>query len=95
MSLSRFDIVAHADPQTLVRLLNHFAQLGLRPERVAAVEADEVVTVRIEQRDLDEQQARIIAEKMRGSCLVASVRVRRGQRLLTPFDGTIDALSAQ
>ncbi len=85
MALSRFEVVAHADPQTLVRVLNYFAQLGLQPGRVHAVEADGSVTIRIAQPGLAEQQAHIIAEKMRTSVLVDTVRVHRGRRLLQPL----------
>ena len=83
MPLSRFDIVARADPQVLTRLLNHFAQLGLLPSRVKATEADGLVRMRIEQPDLDEQKARIIAEKIQSSVLVEAIRIYRGRRLLT------------
>lgn len=95
MPRSRFDIVALADPQTLIRLLNPFAQLGLRPSHVKAVESNGLVTVRIELPDLSEQHGRIIAEKMQSSLLVETVRVLRGRHLLTPLSETIDALSAQ
>jgi acetolactate synthase regulatory subunit len=95
MSRSRFDIVARADPQTLIRLLNAFAQRGLRPNRVMATESNGLVTVRIEIPDLSEQQGQIIAEKMRSSFLVETVRVVRGRRLLKPLSETIDALSKQ
>jgi hypothetical protein len=94
MPLSRFEVVACADPQTLIRLLNYFAQVGLLPARVNAVEACGLVTIRIHQHGLSEQQARIIAEKMRGSVLVDAVQVRRGRRLLTPLSETIEELSA-
>ena len=85
MPTCRFDIVARADPQTLPRLLNSFAQIGMMPSRVSAVEADDLLTVRIDQPELGEQQARIIAEKMRCSVLVEAVRVRRGRHALMPF----------
>ena len=77
VSITRFDIVAQSDPQTLMRLLGYFAQLGLVPRRVDAV-IHGSVKVRIEQLELGEQQARVIAEKMRSSVLVETVRVRRG-----------------
>lgn len=94
MSVSRFDIVARADPQTLIRLLSYFAQLGILPGGVRAREAAGLMTVQIEQADLAEQQARIIAEKMRSSVLVETVRVRCGRDLLKSHSGTIDELSA-
>ncbi len=85
MPLTRFDIAARADPQTLVRLLNYFAQLGMLPSRVNAIEAGGSVTIRIEQPELGELQARIIGEKMRNSVLVETVRIRRGRRFLIPL----------
>lgn len=91
----RFDVVARADPQALMRLINCFAQLGLLPRRMRSVEADGLVTIYVEQPGLGEQQARIIAEKMRSSVLVETVRVRRGRRHLKSPSGTIDDLSAQ
>jgi hypothetical protein len=91
---SRFDIIAHADPQTLIRLLNYFAVVGLFPTLVNAVEAGGMVSVRIELADLDEKQARIIAEKMRSSVLAETVSVRCGGHLLLPHHGVIDDLSA-
>ena len=84
MPTCRFDIIARADPQTLPRLLNPFAQIGAMPSRVSAVEASELLTVRIDQPELGEQEARIIAEKMRSSVLVETVRVRRGRHALLP-----------
>ena len=95
MPPSRFDIVASADPQTLVRILNYFAQLGLLPRRVNSAEADGWVTIRIQQPGLSEQQARIIAEKMRSSVFVATVQLHRGRRLLLSHSEMIDDLSAQ
>ena len=95
MSFSRFDIVAHADPQTLIRMLNYFAQLGLSPSRVNALDVGGSVTICIEQPGLDEQQARIIAERMRSSVLVETVRAHRGRHPLLPLSETIDVLSTQ
>ncbi len=95
MPPSRFDIVGHKDPQTLIRLLNYFAALGLAPSQVTAVAADGMMAIAIEQPDLGEKQARIIAEKMRSSVLVESVRLRLGQHLLTPLIETMHELPAQ
>jgi hypothetical protein len=95
MPLSHFDIVARADSQTLIRLLNTFAQLGLRPSHVKAVEEDEVLAIRIDQPDLSEKQARIIAEKMRSFVLVETVRVRCGPHILAPLNGTINDISPE
>lgn len=76
MPVMRFDIVSRSDPQALIRLLNHFAQRDLLPGHVAATEADGRLTIRIDHPDMDEKQARIIAEKMGSSVLVETVCLR-------------------
>ncbi|WP_374414433.1 hypothetical protein [Novosphingobium colocasiae] len=65
----RFDIVTRSDPQALIRLLNHFAQCSLVPSRL---------TVRIDQADVDEKYAALIAERMRNSVLVETVSLQQG-----------------
>lgn len=78
MPVMRFDIVSRSDPQALIRLLNHFAQRDLLPGHVTATEADGRLNIRIDQPDMDEKQARIIAEKMGSSVLVETVRLQPG-----------------
>ncbi|WP_066700235.1 hypothetical protein [Sphingobium amiense] len=74
----RFDIVTRSDPQALIRLLNHFAQCSLVPSAVTASEADGRLTVRIEQPDVEEKYAALIAERMRNSVLVETVSLQQG-----------------
>ena len=76
MPVMRFDIVTRSDPQALIRLLNHFAQRDLLPGHVTATEADGRLNICIDQPDMDEKQARIIAEKMGSSVLVEAVRLQ-------------------
>ena len=76
MSTWYFRIVTRDDPQSLIRMLNFFSQLGLTPRRVSAVESNSLVAIHIEQSGLGEHQAHIIAEKMRSSLLVEDVRIR-------------------
>jgi hypothetical protein len=83
MSPLRFDIVARADSQALIRALNSFAQLDLSPSRVSAVETGGAIKICIEQPDLGGQQAGIIAKKMRSSFLGASVCVSSGDFLIS------------
>ena len=64
------------------------------PSCVDAVEAGGLVTIRIEQPDLSEKQAHIIAEKMRSSVLALSVSLQGGRQTLISLDGTNDDLSA-
>ena len=75
MQAAHFDIRAVAEPQTLPRLISHFAQLGLIPSRVQAEEADGMMNVIIEQADLMHSQANVVAAKMRASVLVEFVTV--------------------
>lgn len=70
---ARFEIVAATDPQTLPRLVNYLAQLGLVPSRVTAVSEAGAMRVTIEQDALPERQARIVAERMQTSVLVEHV----------------------
>lgn len=77
-----FKVVARDDPQSLIRMLNFFSQVGLTPKRVSAVEANSLIAIRIEQPGLGEHQAHIIAEKMRSSFLVEDVCVHHGRRIL-------------
>ncbi|GAA0304256.1 hypothetical protein GCM10009087_12660 [Sphingomonas oligophenolica] len=80
---ARFSVRARADAQTLSRLVNYFAQMDLTPSRVRAEEAHGMLRVSIEQGDIPDDRAELIAEKMRSSVLVESVELRRGRRLLS------------
>ena len=90
MAPVRFVVHACADPQSLARIISHFAQLGLIPKRVRADEAEGQILVRIEQQDMGEHQARIIAEKMRSAVLVNRVDLYRGRRRIPPVGECID-----
>lgn len=81
----RFIVRPRAEPQTLGRLIDYVAQLGMIPRRVVAANSDKGFAVLIEQEGLDDQRAGIIAEKMRASIMVESVRLQRGRRLLRPL----------
>lgn len=74
--LSRFEIEAVSDAQTLPRLINHFAQRDLTPSLVQAEVKGSTTLVVIEQPALERPHAMIIAEKMRASILVESVVLR-------------------
>lgn len=76
--VSRFDVVARRDPQTLARLINYFAQRALIPRMVEAREADGMMLVRIEQEGLSIHEAGIVADKMRSNWLVEEVGLRCG-----------------
>lgn len=72
---ARFLVTAQAEPQTLPRILNHIAQLGLCPAHVRADVVDGRVEVVIEQRGLTGRQADVVAERMRASVLIEAVRL--------------------
>lgn len=79
----RFVVQAHAEPQILVRLINFFVQRGLMPQRVKSSASNGAMTVVIEQDGLSDHQAGVIAEKMRATVLVESVRLARDRRLIS------------
>lgn len=81
--LARFEIVAREDPQLLMRMLNHFAMRGLTPARATLNNSEGFMVMQIDQPNLSEQEALIIAEKMRVTFLVEDVR------LLCEFDNFI------
>ena len=87
--VSRFDIVARPDPQTLARLINYFAQRALTPHRVEARQADGVMRVTIEQAGLSVHEAGIIADKMRNAWLVEEVALRCGNVHQMPLSEAI------
>ncbi len=72
----RFEIEALADAQTLPRLVDHFARLGLTPTFVRAEVSGSTMWIEIEQPDLDGKRSLSIAEQMRASILVEQVVVQ-------------------
>jgi acetolactate synthase regulatory subunit len=71
----RFTISAEVADDTLLRMLNYFAQRGLRPSRVYAEQLGDTVTIDIDQPGIAEQTASIIQEKMRNCIHVMTVDV--------------------
>ncbi|MFC3422307.1 hypothetical protein [Rhizorhabdus histidinilytica] len=88
-TVSRFDIVARPDPQTLARLINHFAQRALIPSIVEAREANGMMQVAIEQPGLSVHEAGIVADKMRNSWLVEEVSLRCGNVRQIPLSEAV------
>lgn len=80
-----FVVRARADSQTLGRVIDHFAQRGQVLRRITAEVDGEFLTVVIEQEGFDDQQAAIVAEKMRASVLIESVQLTRGGRPILPL----------
>lgn len=84
MKVARFEIVARADPHSLLRIMNYFAQIGLIPGSVKAHVADDQLFVSVRQAELGDHQARIIAEKMRAVPVIETVQLYWGRRLVLP-----------
>jgi hypothetical protein len=72
-----FQIVARADPQVTLRVLNYFAQQALLPSRVQMRVVDGLLKMTLRICLGSEHSAEIIAEKMRQNFLVDSVKLRR------------------
>jgi acetolactate synthase regulatory subunit len=71
----RFTISAEVADDTLLRMLNYFAQRGLRPSRVHAEQFGDTMTMDIDQVGIGEHTASIIQEKMRACIGVTAVDV--------------------
>jgi hypothetical protein len=84
MSIMRFEIRAIADPEALPRLVGYVSQLGLVPDCFNAIKVDDFMTVVIEQYGMGDDQAAIIANKMRSSFLIESVRLTKNEQPISP-----------
>jgi hypothetical protein len=80
-----FQITVHADPSSLGKLLGHFAQQKLVPQRVRAELSGDMIAVSVVVHGPDDRQAGILAEKIRSTPLVSAVVLHRGMRLLMPL----------
>jgi acetolactate synthase regulatory subunit len=72
----RFTISAEVADDTLLRMLNYFAQRGMRPSRVNAEQFGDVVMIHIDQLDINEHTAAIIQNKMCNNIHVISVDIK-------------------
>jgi hypothetical protein len=70
-----YRIRATANPQTLSRIINFFAQRDLLPTSVRCDTRADALDVFIVASDLDPAHAQIIAEKMRSMVLVEEVEM--------------------
>ncbi len=71
----RFSISAQVADDTLLRMLNYFAQRGLCPSSVHAEQLGNTVTIDIDQPGITEHTASIIQQKMRNCIHVTIVNV--------------------
>lgn len=89
VQVSRFEIVARIDPQTVARLINYFAQRALTPRHVQATQVEGMMRVAIEQDGLSVHEAGIIADKMRCNWLVEEVGLRCGNVHQLPLSESV------
>lgn len=68
-----YTVRAISCPQIVSRLLGHFAQQNLVPASIRSRCWGDTLAIAIEQPDLSEHQAEVIAEKMRSIVTVTSV----------------------
>jgi hypothetical protein len=71
---NRFSVQAAADAQTLLRILNFFAQRDILPTKVVALSKDRLLTVVVDVAAMDDSARELIAEKIRQLVLVDYVQ---------------------
>jgi acetolactate synthase regulatory subunit len=70
-----FRIRAHAEPQTLLRVLNFFAQRDFLPLEIHSVQQESWLSIDVTVVDMPFDVAEIIANKPRQTVLVTSVEL--------------------
>jgi hypothetical protein len=68
-----FLVKAAADPQTLPRILEHFTQRSLVPERFSAVLDGDMLHVEVDVAEMDRVTAELIGARIEQGVLVVSV----------------------
>ncbi|MHA3734452.1 hypothetical protein ACXR0M_02135 [Pseudomonas sp. Eth.TT006] len=74
--LAQYQILAEAEPDLLVRVLNLFALQFLTPVQVNAERLDDLLTIDIAIDGLSWHRAQVIAEKLRNLISVCSVNLQ-------------------
>ena len=74
--LARYQILAEAEPDLLVRVLNLFALQFLTPEQVNVQRMDDLLSIDLVMGGLSWHRAQVIAEKLRNLISVCSVDLR-------------------
>ena len=74
--LAQYQILAEAEPDLLVRVLNLFALQFLTPERVNLQRMDDLLSIDIVMGGLSWHRAQVIAEKLRNLISVCSVNLQ-------------------
>ncbi|HWH87279.1 MAG TPA: hypothetical protein VNV36_10940 [Pseudomonas sp.] len=71
--LAQYQILAEAEPDVLVRVLNLFALQFLTPEQVSVQRRDDLLAIDLVMRGLSWHRAQVIAAKLRNLISVCSV----------------------
>ncbi|WLH35437.1 hypothetical protein PSH79_26610 [Pseudomonas sp. FP2196] len=74
--LAQYQILAEAEPDVLVRVLNLFALQFLTPEQVNVQRMDDLLSIDLVMSGLSWHRAEVIAEKLRNLISVCSVNLQ-------------------
>ncbi|MFI8226446.1 hypothetical protein [Pseudomonas sp. NPDC085632] len=74
--LAQYQILAEAEPDLLVRVLNLFALQFLTPEQVNVQRMDDLLSIDLVMGGLSWHRAQVIAEKLRNLISVCSVNLQ-------------------
>ena len=74
--LAQYQILAEAEPDLLVRVLNLFALQFLTPEHVNVQRMDDLLSIDLVMSGLSWHRAQVIAEKLRNLISVSSVNLQ-------------------
>ena len=74
--LAQYQILAEAEPDLLVRVLNLFALKFLTPEQVNVQRMDDLLSIDLVMGGLSWHRAQVIAEKLRNLISVCSVNLQ-------------------
>lgn len=77
--LAHYQILAEAEPDLLVRVLNLFALQFLTPEQVNVQRMDDLLSIDLVMGGLSWHRAQVIAEKLRNLISVCSVNLQNAE----------------
>lgn len=77
--LAQYQILAEAEPDLLVRVLNLFALQFLTPEQVSVQRIDDLMSIDIVMGGFSWHRAQVIAEKLRNLISVCSVDLQNAE----------------
>ena len=72
--ISRFSVRAEADAQTLMRILNYFAQRDMLPTKVIATVIGSFLDIEVDVAGMDFAERDLISQKLRQLVLVSAVQ---------------------